>query len=51
MPTADQLGSCPRPVPSARPSTTAHQLNGALYLVLIVLAWGWARMHRAARPG
>ena len=50
VPTADQLGEAPRVPLGEALLTTSHQANGALYLVLIMLAWAWARrLHRAAR--
>jgi heme a synthase len=51
VPTADRLLDA-TPVPLFEVvSTTVHQFNGAVYLLLAMLAWGWARgLHRAANP-
>jgi heme A synthase len=50
VPTAEQLSDA-APVPLVEAIlATAHQANGALYLVLLSLAWAWTgRLHRAAR--
>lgn len=50
VPTADQLGTAQAvPLPELLVGT-AHQLNGAAYLVAAMLAWAWGRqIHKAAR--
>ncbi|MDQ7012697.1 MAG: COX15/CtaA family protein [Planctomycetota bacterium] len=52
IPTADELAGATA-VPLAEAVTaTIHQFNGAIYLVLVMLGWAWARrLHRAARAG
>lgn len=49
VPTADQLAHA-TPVPLEEMlAATAHQLNGAAYLVVAMLGWAWGRrIHRAA---
>ncbi len=52
IPTADELAGA-APVPLAEAVTaTIHQFNGAIYLVLVMLGWAWARrLHKASRAG
>lgn len=49
VPTWEQLSDA-TPVPLSEAITaTLHQFNGAIYLLLVMLAWAWARrLHRAS---
>ena len=49
VPTADQLAHAAPVPPAELAAATAHQLNGAAYLVVAMLAWAWGRrIHKAA---
>lgn len=52
VPTAERLAEAP-PVPMAEAVTASvHQFNGALYLLVLMLGWAWARgVHKAASRG